>query len=332
MRHLSLSSALLVAVIASPSWAAAQSTVTTETRVNLRRTASTALAPLRVLKALERLEVTGAEQNEFLPVRTPRGDEGWVARDYVFTDAAAPPDAAVEHPLHVIGLDAPSDSISTDWERPPVSKSTMKHDPDDGTRCGPRGGDGGDWETFVLKNRSDYPAASHAVTFASLEVLPYKDGGLAKDRVGEGSHWTAEQKQEVERYEGIPLTITGFLAAVKPQAGSTEGTNCRFKGEANTDWHIALVPGYRDGEDRAIVVEPTPRLKRKHPNWRKAMLADRTGAQRSPTDSVRVTGFLFYDPDHANHLGHYRATMWELHPVTRIELFRDGVWVDLDDM
>ena len=334
MRRSSLASALLVVAIASPAWSAAQSAVTTETRVNLRRTASTEFAPLRVLKALERLDVIGAEENGFLPVRTSRGDDGWVARDYVFADAAAPTEAAAAtaHPLNVIGLDASADSIATDWERPPVSKSTMKHDPPVGTRCGPRGADGGDWATFVLKNRSDYPTASHAVTFASLDALPYKDGGLAKDRVGEGRHWTAAQTREVERYEGIPLTITGFLAAVKPQAGSAEGTNCRFKGEANTDWHIALVPGYRDGEDKAMVVEPTPRLKRSHPNWRAAMLADRTGAQRSRTDSVRVTGFLFYDLDHANHLGRYRATMWELHPVTRIEVFRDGVWVDLDEM
>jgi hypothetical protein len=42
--------------------------------------------------------------------------------------------------------------------------------------------------------------------------------------------------------------------------------------------------------------------------------------------------YVFYDPDHANHLRRYRATMWELHPVTRIEVFRAGAWVDLDDM
>jgi hypothetical protein len=47
---------------------------------------------------------------------------------------------------------------------------------------------------------------------------------------------------------------------------------------------------------------------------------------------VRVTGFLFYDPSHANHLRKFRVSMWEVHPVTRIEVFRRGVWVDLDDL
>ena len=312
--------------------AAAQATqVLTETRVNLRRDPSTDRSPIRVLKALERLEVTGAEQNEFLPVRTERDEEGWVSREYVFAESAEPAEAlaATAHPLRVIGVDAPSDTISTFWERPPLKKATMKHDPD-GTKCGPRGGEGGDWETFVLKNRDDYPTVSYAVTFDALEDLPYKEGGLKKDRTG--NQWTQAQKREVGRYEGIPLTITGFLAAVKPQGGSSEATNCGFKREANTDWHVALVPGYRDGEDEALVVEPTPRFKRRHPNWTVARLRDFVGDRRARTDSVRVTGFLFYDPDHANHIGRYRKTMWELHPVTRIELFMGGTWVDLDEV
>ena len=324
----------IVLLLLSPALrvASAQATqVLTETRVNLRRDPSTERAPLRVLRALERLEVTGAEQNEFLPVRTERDEEGWVSREYVFAESEEPSEAlaATAHPLRVIGLDAPSDSISTDWERPPLKKTTMKHDPD-GTRCGPRGGEGGDWETFILKNRDDYPTVSYAVTFDALEDLPYREGGLKKDRTG--SQWTQAQKREVGRYEGIPLTITGFLAAVKPQGGSSEATNCGFKREANTDWHVALVPGHRDGEAEALVVEPTPRFKRRHSNWTASRLREFTGDRRSSADSVRVTGFLFYDPDHANHLGRYRKTMWELHPVTRIELFVGGAWVDLDVM
>jgi hypothetical protein len=37
------------------------------------------------------------------------------------------------------------------------------------------------------------------------------------------------------------------------------------------------------------------------------------------------------DPDHAAHLGKYRDTLWEIHPITRFEVFRDGKFVDLDD-
>jgi uncharacterized protein YraI len=330
VRMLSISGLALAAL--APASNAQATTVATETRVNLRRDASTVRSPIRVLKALEQLEVTGAGQNGFLPVRTTRGEVGWVSSDYVFVEGADSAAALASTELRVIGLDAPAADISTDWERPPVGMSTLQHLPGDGTRCGPRGAEGGDWETFILKNRTDVPTVSHAVSFTSLDVLPYRKGGLKKDRTG--SQWTAEQKQTVGRYEGIPLTITGFLAAVRPQGSSStgEGTNCKWKGESNTDWHMALVPNHRDGEEKSLVVEPTPRFKRRHPKWRKELLADRVGDQRSSTDSVRISGFLFYDPDHKAHITQgYRSTMWELHPVTRIEIFVGGAWVDLDD-
>ena len=78
----------------------AQGTVIAETRVNLRRDSSTERTPIRVLKALERLEVTGAARNGFLPVRTERSETGWVSSDYVYPEgdeafvAAAPPACA----------------------------------------------------------------------------------------------------------------------------------------------------------------------------------------------------------------------------------------------
>jgi hypothetical protein len=157
---------------------------------------------------------------------------------------------------------------------------------------------------------------------------------MKKDRPG----WTSAQRSAIARYEGVPLTVTGFLAALRPQAGNSEGTNCGWGGEANTDWHMAFVERDTDAESRAMVVEPTPRFKRKAPGWTAAALQEYVGDRRDPTDSVRITGFLFYDPDHRNHIvgigtpkKKYRFTMWELHPVTRIEVFRDGAWVDIRD-
>ena len=45
---------------------------------------------------------------------------------------------------------------------------------------------------------------------------------------------------------------------------------------------------------------------------------------------VRISGWLLLDPEHRNHLGKYRSTLWEIHPITRIEVMKDGSWVDLD--
>ncbi len=30
-----------------------------------------------------------------------------------------------------------------------------------------------------------------------------------------------------------------------------------------------------------------------------------------------------FDPEHRNRLGKYRMTLWETHPITKIEVFRD---------
>lgn len=326
---------LLFALVLTPALEA-QVQVRTETRVNLRADPSTSRPPLLVLPVLSELQVIGADSNGFRPVRTRKGRDGWVAREYVYEDEVSPfatlalRPPAPRNPTRVIGVDAPSDEIDESWEKPPMRKSTLYHQPNR-TACGPRGKPGGDFETFLLKNRADTPTISYAVTFDALDALPYLNGGLAKDRGG-ASGWTDEERAEIARFEGIPITVTGFLAAMKPQGSGSEATNCGFGGEPNTDWHMAMVRGYRDVEANSMVVEPTPRIKRKHPNWRTSLLVDRVGDQRSRRDSVRITGFLFYDPDHANHLRKFRKSMWEIHPVTRIEIFLDGAWVDLDDV
>ncbi len=38
------------------------------------------------------------------------------------------------------------------------------------------------------------------------------------------------------------------------------------------------------------------------------------------------------DPEHHAHLGKYRMTLWEIHPITKIEVFQNGGWLDLDQM
>lgn len=47
---------------------------------------------------------------------------------------------------------------------------------------------------------------------------------------------------------------------------------------------------------------------------------------------VRITGWTMLDPEHRNHLNKYRMTLWEIHPITKIEVFRNGEWVDLDQL
>lgn len=92
------------------------------------------------------------------------------------------------------------------------------------------------------------------------------------------------------------------------------------------DTHIALVEKPGDAEATPIVIEWTPRFLKAHPNWTKAKLLPWLDSDQP----VRVSGWLMLDPDHTGHPGKYRGTLWEIHPITKFEVFRDGKFVDMD--
>jgi len=41
---------------------------------------------------------------------------------------------------------------------------------------------------------------------------------------------------------------------------------------------------------------------------------------------------LMFDTEHINVIGKQRATVWEVHPITKIEVQQNGQWVDLDQV
>jgi len=76
----------------------------------------------------------------------------------------------------------------------------------------------------------------------------------------------------------------------------------------------------------AIVVETTPRVRPNH-KWTTALLAPYVNKPKQ----VRVSGWLLYDFQHLDVVGTDRATVWEVHPITRIEV-QDGQgnWVNIE--
>lgn len=313
----------------------------TTTRLNLRPTPDTLHTPLRVLSRGAELVVIAPDTAQgfyhVVVLKPARRDTGWVATPYVRplpTEAMAM--AAPEEAPVIEGLDAPAERISADWDKQPIRHSTWKGTDHDTTfSCPYRGLKGNDDpETNERKNRIDVPTRYHAVQFSAIAdsaTMPWPKGKTrpAWDATAKGR---ADRASMVTPFEGAAVTVTGFIRVIRPQSGNRESTNCRANGEANTDWHIALVGDFAAPESLAMVVEPTPRMKKLHQGkWTRAKLADYENPG-DDADSVRVSGFLMLDPEHMNHMHRYRQTLWEIHPVTRIEVFVKGTgWVELDD-
>ena len=329
---------IALCAVATPASAQGGGTLVTTARVNLRPTASSDRPAKAVLPAGTRLVQADPKHLHGYVAVTLADDpstSGWVSARYVtklapehaetFVAPLSPPDAAAAN--------APADAISPAWAKPPIM-----HAPFDGTTtkgvafsCGFSGDTNSvDLENNERKDRSDVPTQYHAVKFAAIaDALLWPKGTtrVAWDKTDKGRQ---DRASLVTPFEGVAVTVTGFIRVLRPEG--KESTNCGQAGVKNTDMHIALVDTFNALENRAMVVELAPRGKRLHEQtWTRARL----GAYENPvqrTDSVRFSGFLMLDPDHPGHLGVHRRTLWEIHPVTRIEMFVDGKWKDLDDI
>jgi hypothetical protein len=118
--------------------------------------------------------------------------------------------------------------------------------------------------------------------------------------------------------------VSGYVADVK--VGGIESVNCHTHDPQYRDTHIELTLDPNGGEEKHVIVEVTPQ-------WREVMAKD--GVDWSTTTLrkslkgrwVRITGWLLFDDEHASAStntagkGHiWRATAWELHPITKIEV------------
>jgi hypothetical protein len=294
-------------------------------RATLRSDPSTQRPPIATLMPQEDVElIDTSPRSGYYHVRTSEGEEGWVySRNIeivlavaVTGPAAVPVRRSRQPPAEGGGV---SSAISPDWDKPEPNETTF-NGPDG--FCGATG-DGGDTVTNRRKNRTDVAAQYHEVTWSALQALPYPVAARSL------TDWTPEQLAQIQPFQGIPVSVVGFIAKIKVEdRGSGESTNCHFTNSDEVDWHIPLVEQQGDGEATAIVVETTPRVRQLHPNWTAAVLAPWVNSG-SP---VRISGWTMLDPEHRAHLGKFRSTLWEIHPITRFEVFKDGQWVNLDEL
>lgn len=289
-------------------------TATVTRDVNLRPDPSSSNTPLALLAPPTTLTLLDPTKTSgYYHVKTADNKEGWVwAKDVqITTETPATPSTVTV-----------ADALAADWDK--SSPQSGSFDDEEGT-CGPTG-DGGDTETNVRKNRTDLPTDYHLVAFKALTPPALSFPNAATHRTNPHG-WTAAELAEIAPFEGEAVTVEGYIFVIRPQTGgSGESTNCHQKRPLDVDWHIALTENFGDLEPTAVVVETTPRMRINHPRWTTAALAAYVG-KNTP---VRISGFTMLDPEHKSHLGVHRVTLWEIHPITKIEVFASGAWLDLD--
>jgi hypothetical protein len=160
-------------------------------------------------------------------------------------------------------------------------------------------------ELNKLKNRREVPGGDHInrdVTMLSL-------------------YDATDNKNAFSEQDGV--TIVGYLADAREEEG--ESCNCYSEADADHDIHVFLSPtdNIQDRKKRdCIVVELTPYSKQLLPEWTAHFIKQNKGHK------VRVTGWLMHDNEHigqswASHPRSerlHRRNVWEIHPITNIEL------------
>lgn len=187
--------------------------------------------------------------------------------------------------------------------------------------CPPEG-DGGDPESNRLKNRVDEASEYLAVAFDSVEQLPWPSSIERRNR----DKWSSADTEAIARYEGLPISIEGYLARSKEEG--PESCNCHGAEHELRDFHVWLTKNPNEDRSGSIVVEVAPRVRSKHPAWTTEALGRVTRADQK----VRISGWLMLDPEHPDQVGKTRGTIWEIHPITKIEVEQDGKWVTLDSI
>jgi hypothetical protein len=162
-------------------------------------------------------------------------------------------------------------------------------------------------ELNTQKNRYDMPDSNAIDHSATLEAM------LA-------------QGDDRNRFTGgHAAEITAYVIDVK--VGGDESCNCHERDPQNRDTHIELALKPDVPETERVIVEVTPRIRaimaKKGIDWSTDNLRKMFKGQY-----VKVKGWLLFDEEHErqalntapNNQKDWRATCWEIHPVTSIVL------------
>lgn len=191
----------------------------------------------------------------------------------------------------------------------------------------------------LYKNQVQWSASEPARWFTTLTQFQQLESDLPPDLTKNNQSMLLNQLRKLG--EGEIVGAVGYLYGVKPEG--KESSNCQLEpGEdnENVDFHIymgfdptiaskirnkSLTAAERKTVNpNSVIIEMTPHYRAAyHPEWTLAAVRQAAGKQ------IRVAGQLMVDNEHfvksqdcgrEDHTGAcWRATVWELHPVTQFE-------------
>jgi hypothetical protein len=163
------------------------------------------------------------------------------------------------------------------------------------------------------KNRYVLPTANDIDSGITMEALVKK--GNDEDRFDESK----------------AAVIEGYIFDIT--SGGSEGCNCKSKEEDYKDVHVVLVikKTYKSKRHR-VIAEITPRLRERVFEKLDIETSNKELRKLLIGKKVRVTGWLLFDDEHKddayntdpNGTNNWRATCWEIHPITDIEIIDDN--------
>jgi len=272
---------------------------------NLRKGPSTSTQILENLHTGDSVSlISSSKRAGYYHVRSADGTSGWLwARNLSIGAAPAAPSTN-----HALALTVPSGLLAQ------LAAATVAAVPkpliiNGQTVCGAKGNatHANMQALDSEKNRTDIPNSYIPLTWDQIKNLPAANHS---------------------RYEGSPVAVVGFLSSQVKQetSGTGESTNCNLHQPDEVDWHIYLTKQPNQPIKNAVIVETTPRTRPLH-QWVKADLDNLVNT----TTKVRISGWLMYDFQHVGEIGVHRASVWEVHPITKIEVTgANGSWKDIE--
>ena len=184
--------------------------------------------------------------------------------------------------------------------------------------CPPQG-DGGDGQLNIRKNRTD-TGNWQTETVANIVSLPYPSGVAKQPRAS----WSSADAAAVAQSEGRPLQVEGYLLLVRHEG--PESPNCHDPNQRDFHMWLSGSPGTSRDRATSLIVEVAPRARALNSGWAPdSRLLGLTGRH------VRISGWLMLDQEHPEQVGKTRGTLWEVHPVMKIEVEQGSQWVNLND-